>query len=76
MIFLVEVNDMNCPKCGEKTCVRDTRSVDGDIIRLRFCKNCKAKLYTLETPVNYVYGIDKFAQFYREYYKSKKVREL
>ena len=39
---------MNCPKCGGRTLVDDTRKSRGMVLRSRRCMKCKHKFYTKE----------------------------
>lgn len=39
---------MNCPKCGLKSRVVDSRSVGKFVYRKRICTNCNFKFFTKE----------------------------
>ena len=39
---------MICPKCGEKTTVKDTVTECGRVYRRRVCKKCNKEYYTTE----------------------------
>lgn len=42
---------MNCPKCGGKTSVEDSRTLDDVVARKRMCKECGHWFYTEEIEV-------------------------
>lgn len=40
---------MTCPKCGgDRFIVFDSHKTDSDVIRIRKCKDCAYKAYTIE----------------------------
>lgn len=39
---------MNCPKCGSKSTVVESRLVDGETVRIRKCNCCGNRYYTIE----------------------------
>ena len=44
---------MTCPVCGARTTVIDTASADVECVyRMRKCKDCEYKFYTIETECN------------------------
>lgn len=42
---------MNCPECNNKTGVTETRKMLGNIYRIRRCKKCNKKFYTVEKVI-------------------------
>lgn len=44
---------MVCSKCGGKTGVVDNSNTDDEIYRIRMCKSCKRRFYTVEYEVEY-----------------------
>lgn len=57
---------MYCPKCKGKSFVKDSRVVDGNMIRQRVCKSCNYHFYTSEIVIGYLDGHDKLCKFYRD----------
>ena len=65
---------MNCPKCGMRTTVTETRQVGRDVIRVRICKSCNYRFYTTEFESDYFDGVDKLVQFHKQYREQRKER--
>ena len=44
---------MECPNCGDKnTIVKDSRKVEMNVFRIRFCNKCNTKFYTEEITID------------------------
>lgn len=43
---------MECPNCGEKSKVVDSRKVELNVFRVRECKTCGLRFYTEETEID------------------------
>lgn len=56
---------MVCPKCGGKTTVVDCTSSSTKVFRIRKCKACDDRIYTVETITG------KTPEFAYEFYKNK-----
>lgn len=63
---------MDCPKCGSNTIVRLVRQMKNETVRVRACKVCGKRFYTVETLAEYTDGMDKISDWYREYYQKRK----
>lgn len=62
-----------CPKCGANSRVKETRYVDGEVIRLRICLcNKLHHFYTRETVMDYVEGYDKLNKYWKGYRDGNK----
>lgn len=43
---------MECPECGGKTSVINSREVEANVFRARECKKCKHRFYTEEVEID------------------------
>lgn len=61
---------MTCPVCGARTTVIDTASADVEsVYRMRKCKDCEYKFYTIEIECN----DDNIRKIYNERRRNKNV---
>ena len=49
---------MECPNCGDRnTTVKDSRKVEMNVFRTRYCSKCGNTFYTEEISIDDEYGI-------------------
>lgn len=65
---------MNCPKCGDKAKVMETRQINECRIRRHRCKSCRYLFYTREQIIPYSEGIE-WMDVYAEQRKEKRVSD-
>ena len=63
---------MVCPECGGMLIVRDTQSVNDEVLRKRICEKCGNTIYTFETVSEYGEYIKKLMRKVK--YEKKKRR--
>ena len=70
---------MNCPKCGGKVKVADSRTEDTDVIRRRVCTNCSMDWVSIEIMMDYEEGREEMARIHtkidRMYRERRKADE-
>lgn len=53
------LDNLYCPKCGKRTNCRNplTPSINGNLYRTRFCKDCDERFITIEIRVSELYSL-------------------
>lgn len=56
---------MRCPKCNGRLVVKDSRKLNGEVLRMRQCLTCRKKVYTYECIDDTGYACRKLNEFHR-----------
>lgn len=63
---------IECPNCGGKAKVIDSRPVEMNVFRTRLCVKCSCKFYTEETPIEMEEAREYMKELKRRFRRSKK----